>query len=116
MPEPGEFTDEHDGFTVQIDQCAWGHVARKPTWLYVVRVPRKIVVSGIRTGGTPTHHIACERQRRRGVLKSCSEHLRRRSPPLFAEWLVELARHATRCLTPSQSGQYWSGPDQSGGQ
>lgn len=103
LPYPGEFADEHGGFTVEIDQCSWGHVARKRTWLYVVGASRSSVTASIRTGGTPTHWIAGARRRkiRSGGLvppgiKICSSQQRRRTPPAFAAWLVELANAARR--------------------
>lgn len=111
LPEPGEITDQHGGFTVHVDQCAWGHVARKPTWLYVVGVGRDVVTGGIRTGGVPTHWASGSRvnpnrpSSRKGApvppgMKVCSAQQRRRTPPALAAWLVELARAARIDRTP----------------
>lgn len=112
LPLPGEFPDEHGGFTVDVDQCAWGHVARKRTLIYVVGVDRSLVESGIRTGGTPTHWISGfrsttgrNRYRHSGSavpegIKVCSAQQRRRTPPAFAAWLVELARASRRDQAP----------------
>ena len=55
LPDPGE--GDAWGFTVEVNQVAWGHVARKPTWLYFVNVPRDRVMQTIKTGGTPTHWL-----------------------------------------------------------
>lgn len=107
LPRPGELPDGHGGYTIEVDQCAWGHVARKKTWLYVVGVPRAVVASGIRTGGTPTHWASGSRvnpdrpSSRQGHavppgIKVCSAQQRRRTPPAFAAWLVELAREVRR--------------------
>jgi hypothetical protein len=103
LPEPGEFADAFGGFTVRVDQCNWGHFARKATWLYVVGVPRALVMSGVRTGGRVTHWIAGARKRRVGGgglippgIKVCSAQQRRRTPPAFARWLVDLAAAARR--------------------
>jgi hypothetical protein len=102
LPLPGEPTDTFGGFSVEVAQCAWGHVARKKTWLYVVRVPREVVTAGIRTGGTPTHWISGSRKRKKpggGVvprgIKVCSDQQRRRTPVAFAQWLVSLAMAVT---------------------
>jgi hypothetical protein len=98
LPNPGA-RDEH-GFTVQIDQCDWGHVARKPTWLYVIGVLMRGVLDAIdeREGsGVPTHWCSGGRNNKTGGsvppgIKVCSAQQRRRTPPLFAQFLVDLAR------------------------
>jgi len=99
LPRPGELPDAYGGYTLEVDQCAWGHVARKATWLYVVRVARATAAAGIRMGGAPTHVVEHTRHAgaRRSGLKLCSHQLRRRTPPAFAAWLVDLARSVRLC-------------------
>jgi hypothetical protein len=96
LPTPGSPPDEHGGFSVEVDQCAWGHVARKSTWLYIVGARIADVVAGIRTGGTPTHWVSGSRTAVRGPvppgIKVCSAQQRRRTPTAFAEWLLSIAR------------------------
>lgn len=106
LPAPGSVPDRHGGFSIAVDQCAWGHVARKTTWLYFVGADRALVESTVRTGGTPTHWISGFRpskgrnpkhykQNGSAVppgIKVCSAQQRRRTPPLFAEWLLAMAR------------------------
>ena len=79
LPRPGE-VDEYGGWTVLVDQGWWGHHAPKPTWLYVVGMPR--------------HHLdglPVETLRRRGRTLSMQPADRERTPRLFAEFLVRLA-------------------------
>lgn len=98
LPVPDGLPDYFGGFTIEVDQCAWGHVARKSTWLYVVGAPRSAVVAGIKIGGTPTHWASGSRTAPRGPvppgIKVCSAQQRRRTPPAFAAWLLEIARMA----------------------
>ena len=102
LPWPGEMRDEYGGFTVEVDQCAWGHCARKKTWLYVVGATRAYVEGTMRVGGTPTHWVSGGRNpNRKGSgglippgIKVCSAQMRRRTPPAFAEWLVDIAGQA----------------------
>lgn len=90
LPRPGEATDAFGGRTYQVDQCDWGHVARKTTWLYVVRVNQQWVMSRLRKR-------AGSRANRSGGsvppgIKVCSRQQRNRTPPEFAELLVAIAR------------------------
>lgn len=74
--------------------------------LYVVGVDVATVFAGVRTGGTPTHWVSGfrsttgrNRYKSSGSavppgIKVCSAQQRRRTPPLFADWLIELAQLA----------------------
>jgi hypothetical protein len=102
LPKPGDPPDSYGGYTVEVEQCAWGHVARKRTWLYLVGVPREALESGGECH--VTHWIAGGRNpNRKGQggfrppgIKACSATQRRRTPKAFAEYLVRLARSTRR--------------------
>lgn len=101
----GEFVDSHGGWGVEVDQVEWGHVARKRTWLYLVGVPREALERPPFPGRKPTHWISGGRGRAGKKAKTtpvppgikvCSAQQRRRTPPLFAEYLIRLARSVKR--------------------
>lgn len=102
LPRPGGFLDEDGNFTLEVEQCAWGHPARKRTWLFLVGVP---LPRGWSAKGAPTHWVSGGRNPNRkggrrggGIvppgIKVCSAQQRRRTPIAFAEWLITLARTA----------------------
>ena len=91
LPSAGT-VDAFGGFTLDIEQVAWGHKARKATWLYFVGVDPIIAKGGVRRGGTPTHLVSQTRGRNLAGLKRMSDQARKITPPAFAEWLVSLAR------------------------
>lgn len=109
LPKPTDVLDGHGkldslgGFTVQVDQCDWGHVARKRTWLYIVGADwldvTRMYAARPFPGARPTHWASGSRGRSAGKqggavpdgIKVCSAAQRRRTPPLFAAWLIELA-------------------------
>lgn len=113
LPEPCDADIQDDGrtaglfprYTIELDQCEWGHVARKRTWLYLVGVPRTALEAPPFPGRKPTHWISGGRGRQGKKAKTtpvppgikvCSAQQRRRTPPLFAEYLVRLARAAQK--------------------
>lgn len=97
--------DAWGGRTYYVEQVDWGHCARKATWLYVVGLVSQLRIENLlvsRAGtGTPTHWISGHTQaKRRGagttMLRTSSEKARR-TPPAFADLLIEIAR---RCRAP----------------
>lgn len=95
LPQPGR-CDAH-GFTIEVCQVAWGHVARKRTWLYCVGVPQWLAMVTRRKRGTPTHwcsgtYSAGARGCVPDGIRVCTTSQRNLTPPAFAQWLVFLAR------------------------
>lgn len=95
--------DNCSGYTIEVDQVEWGHVARKRTWLYLVGVPRSALEAPPFPGREPTHYCGGGRtpsSRTGGAIpagmKAASSQQKRRTPPLFAEYLIRLARSVKR--------------------
>src|SRR5205807_8695309 len=89
LPKPG--TGDKNGFSISIDQCWWGHPARKSTWLYIV---------GIDPGSIPdyspsfiphTHKIA-HLKRAKKKTKVLPKRLNSHTPEKFAIWLIEIVK------------------------
>jgi hypothetical protein len=108
LPTPGDATDAYGGRTYEVDQVDWGHVARKRTWLYVVKVDQRWVMRKLaarRGSGVITHWCSgggTGRGKTPPGIKVCSAQQRRRTPPAFAEMLVGMARASTNAEKPRQ--------------
>ena len=98
MPRPGQPSDQFGGVTVEVNQVEWGHACVKPTWLYLVGV--ETTPAPPFPDRKPTHGIWYGDFERSGgagpVLLGASKEIRRRTPPLFARWLVDLAKLARK--------------------
>lgn len=103
LPLPGQ-VDAWGGWTLPISQHWWGHRAEKMTWLYIVGLqPHQIPRIPLFLGAA-THVIAQSRVRRKdgarlrkgmaGWRPEVTKAEREHTPPMLAEWLVELARRA----------------------
>ena len=94
MPLPGEPPDSFGGYTLLVDQHDWGHPAQKATWLYVVGVaPENLPAFPPHLDPPPA---TVPGRVSRGVVERMAKSKRHLTPPLFAAWLVELARRAKR--------------------
>ena len=97
LPEPGNFDNCH-GWTLIVDQSWFGHRAKKSTRLYIVGcAPSEIPVFEMRLGEA-SHTVglwsnSATRNKHRRARPSISKDEFDRTPPLFAYWLVNLARN-----------------------
>lgn len=108
LPEPGEFPRHVQAaedvpmrrvWTIAVDQCEWGHEARKATWLLLVGVEPNAVGVPPMPGAQPTRTVQSRRHlwsHGNDRMREMSKTRRHLTPPLMAEWLVALAR-STRC-------------------
>lgn len=93
LPLSGEPADEFGGYTITVNQVDWGHTCRKATWLYLVRVPRELLIEV--PPRESTHWVAGNAgQSRLHGCKIASAQQRRRTPKAFAEYLIYLASNA----------------------
>jgi hypothetical protein len=94
LPRPSEAADEFGGWTLPIVQYWWGHRAMKATWLYIVGVaPSMLPEIPLKLGDSP-RVITTSKGMRKGMVGFRSEvtdREREATPPLLAQWLLELA-------------------------
>ena len=82
---PKMMQDGRLGWTVEVNQCDWGHKAQKPTWLYVVGAPGLPPMPEPREA---THVFVLLATSTKPELPKRERHL---TPPAFAQWLAALA-------------------------
>lgn len=105
LPMSGK-RDAFGGFSIGIDQFFWGHRAQKRTLLYVVGCePRDIPEFPLALGDAP--RVVTNRKGLRAGMPGFRTELtkaeREHTPPLLAEWLVELARRCSAQQIRSQA-------------
>lgn len=101
LPKPGAPPDEYGGWTLGIEQREFGHLAAKPTLLYIVGVkPSEIPLLPLELSYAERVVTTCGRtQRRRRALGlyqplGCTPRMRELTPEKFARWLVDVAARA----------------------
>lgn len=94
LPEVGK-RDAWGGWTLVIDQHWWGHRAQKRTKLYIVGVePSKIPAPPLKLGKAEFVVGDVGRASTGDDRPEISKAEREHTPPLLAQWLVDLARMA----------------------
>lgn len=96
LPKPGKLSkpwniDAFGGWTLAVNQCDWGHPAKKPTWLYICGT---YFLPPLPPAGKPTH-VMVRLLRNNNELPELGKRKRHLTPPDFASFLVELA---TKCV------------------
>jgi len=103
LPMPGMGPDQFGGFTVEVNQCEWGHPTRKPTWLYIVGAHISALEAPPFPGRQPTHAVCNGRgQRAKGgeVRQRATAFQARETPVAFASYLVRIATASRRAAAP----------------
>lgn len=94
----GDEVDEHGGYSLLVNQAWWGHLAEKPSLLYVCGVARRDIPPVIVDLRAPSHIVGGSGRRRDGTRlgwrPDLSRRLREATPRDFAMWLIRLARAA----------------------
>ena len=85
----GDNVDEHGGFTLEIDQYDFGHVAPKKTLLYIVGISRdELPPLPPKNNTRPTRSIAGNIK----GTKRCTQYQREYTPDALIEFLVSICR------------------------
>lgn len=95
LPGPKDGYDEFGGWTMDIDQHWFGHLARKRTWLYICGVKKEDIPGYTINLNMITHVIDTSKRASRGDhrnYKYITKSKRAATPIDLAVWLCELAR------------------------
>lgn len=99
LPAPGAGKDSYGGWTLGVSQKEFGHLAEKKTLLYIVGVePKEIPPLPLALHEAPLT-IGTSGRRRDGKRKAGREvpkWMREATPPMFARWLVDLAKRTVK--------------------
>lgn len=87
LPLEGLFYDAFGGFTIEIDQYDFGHVAHKQTKLYICGIDKIDLPSMPAKNNNPTNRSICGNVK---GTKRCTQYQREYTPPELIEWLTEL--------------------------
>lgn len=111
LPRPGEPSRYVDSggvlrrlWSIEVDQCEWGHQARKRTWLLLVGVEPDAVPLPPYPGRQPTRTVQSRLHAWSGRpdrLQEMSKTQRHITPPEMAEALVAMARSVKQASGPA---------------
>lgn len=94
-PESSKWIKSGLGWVCEVWQSAYGHKARKRTWLYYVGKTKPINPKWDRPNGT--HQVGFQDQRGKSRNKpTLSKKEANATPESFARWLLKLAEHSSK--------------------
>jgi hypothetical protein len=91
------FNDLYNGFAIDIDQYDFGHVAHKPTRLYICGCTINDIPSFQKRTGKPIKSITGQVKN----TKRCTQYEREYTPLQLAKWLIDIA---TNCKQEQNHG------------
>ena len=92
LPLRGGLPDEFGGITLQVDQFDFGHPCRKRTWLYIVRLGIfELPPLPAKRFERPQFSVGGKKRLKHGVVTVAGQKKRNATPPLFADWLYDVA-------------------------
>lgn len=95
IPKPGMGKDQWGGFSIEVLQLWWGHLALKKTWFYIVGLHGTPPAMPPGPHGQPQYRMGGMGKIKAGDPRYWSDlpkSLREKTPPALMEWLVALAR------------------------
>lgn len=92
LPLVGEFPDEFGGFTIEVDQYDFGHVAHKKTKLYICGVDIKDLPKMPPVNTAPTNRSICGNVK---GTKRCTQYQREYTPDDLIDWISEVCRRVS---------------------
>jgi hypothetical protein len=93
LPLADEFSDEFGGFTIEVDQFDFGHVAHKQTKLYICGIDRKDLPPLPPKNTAITDRSICGNVK---GTKRCTQYQREYSPDKLIEWMSEVCNMVYR--------------------
>jgi hypothetical protein len=89
LPLAGEFPDEFGGFTIEVDQYDFGHVAHKQTKLYICGISMNQLPPMPPKNTEPTDRSICGNV---AGTKRCTQYQREYTPDNLIEWMTKVCQ------------------------
>ena len=93
LPDANSFSDECGGYTIEIDQFDFGHVAHKPTKLYICGVEKRDLPPLPPKRTDYTDRSICGNVK---GTKRCTQYQREYTPLALVEWIESVLRRVDR--------------------
>lgn len=86
----GNEVDEYGGYSICVDQFAWGHKARKRSLLYICGVEKRDLQPIPIRFDQIEYVVSSSTRSRRGEVKEITKKEREATPEAFAKWLIQV--------------------------